>query len=411
MSIALQQSHSNQRLSKNICILGSTGSIGRSTLDVISRNPEYRVQALAAGTNDILMLEQCKKFQPQYAILQNETSAKRLASAVTKLGLKTEVLSGLEAMCQIARDPGNDTVMSAIVGAAGLLPTMAAVEAGKKILLANKESLVMSGQLFIDKVQQHNAILLPIDSEHNAIFQCMPRELKAKPFTASLQQNGVHKILLTGSGGPFLTRDIATLSTVTPEEAIAHPNWDMGKKISVDSATMMNKGLEFIEAKWLFNADVDDIEVVIHPQSIIHSMVQYQDGSVIAQMGEPDMRTPIAHALAFPERIQSGVNHLDFTQVTDFSFSAPDFVRYPNLKLAMDACRIGQAATTIINAANEISVSVFLSGEIGFSDIYTVNAKVLDKLVASQVNSLEEILALDTQAREFAWKVITEGIH
>ena len=301
--------------------------------------------------------------------------------------------------------------MSAIVGAAGLLPTLSAVEAGKKVLLANKESLVMSGQLFIDKVKKHKATLLPIDSEHNAIFQCLPHSLQNAQSDKNLQDNGVSKILLTGSGGPFLTRDIRTLKDVTVSEAVAHPNWSMGQKISVDSATMMNKGLEFIEAKWLFNCNSDDIDVVIHPQSIIHSMVQYHDGSILAQMGNPDMRTPIAHALAFPKRIDAGVKSLNFSDICDFSFTKPDFTRYPNLQLAIDACSAGQGATTTVNAANEIAVAAFLKGKIGFTDIYKINAQTLESAQYTNVQSLDEILQCDELARLSATQFINKVAH
>jgi 1-deoxy-D-xylulose-5-phosphate reductoisomerase len=307
-----------------------------------------------------------------------------------------------------------DTVMSAIVGAAGLIPTLAAVNAGKRILLANKESLVMSGEIFINAVKQSGATLLPIDSEHNAIFQAMPVSVQQSCFSASLDQHGVNKILLTGSGGPFRQRPLATFDDITVDEAIAHPNWQMGRKISVDSATMMNKGLEFIEAKWLFNAQCSDIEVVIHPQSIIHSMVQYRDGSVIAQLGRPDMRTPIAHALAFPERIKSGVAPLDFSQMKDFSFSEPDFGRYPNLKLAIDACNEGQYATTTINAANEETVSAFLAKKISFSDIYRINQAVLNRVTQSHaqcdLDGVNAVISLDAEARNIAKHIIEGGV-
>jgi len=398
----------NQQL---VCILGSTGSIGVSTLDVIRQNPQFTVFALTAGQNDTLMLAQCIEFKPTFAVMHDEQSATRLKSALHSQNVKTKVMSGTQAMCDLVKAHEVDVVMSAIVGAAGLLPTLAAVEAGKKVLLANKESLVMSGQLFIDKVKKHGATLLPIDSEHNAIFQCLPGEMQQNANNGNLAEQGISKILLTGSGGPFLKRDINTLSSVTVDEAVAHPNWSMGRKISVDSATMMNKGLEFIEAKWLFNACVDDIEVVIHPQSIIHSMVQYRDGSVLAQMGNPDMRTPIAHALAYPNRIESGVKPLDFTSIADFSFTAPDFSRYPNLKLAMDACRLGQAATTAINAANEVAVSAFLSNKVGFTDIYKINAQVLNKMPNSQSVTLDDILNVDEMARVYATEAINKELN
>lgn len=397
---------------QRVTILGSTGSIGTSTLDVIARNPElYQVFALVAGKNWLLMAEQCKQFLPQYAVMQDAEAAQQLSQFVAQQGLSVTVLSGEQSACDVASDESVDSVMAAIVGAAGLMPTLAAIKAGKRVLLANKESLVMSGELFINEVKHSGATLLPIDSEHNAIFQAMPSSVQENCFSANLAQHGVSKILLTGSGGPFRTRDLNTFANISVDEAVAHPNWDMGKKISVDSATMMNKGLEFIEAKWLFNAEPDDIQVVIHPQSIIHSMVQYTDGSVLAQMGNPDMRTPIAHALAYPKRIDAGVAPLDFTQMVDFSFIAPDFERYPNLKLAIDACTEGQYATTAINAANEQSVAAFLDNKIGFLDIYRINSQVLNEIAKQHkhlaINNLGEILQLDSEARALANNMIT----
>ncbi|MGA4607583.1 1-deoxy-D-xylulose-5-phosphate reductoisomerase [Pseudoalteromonas maricaloris] len=389
---------------QNLVVLGATGSIGLSTLDVVSRNKEqYRVFALVAGQNAEKMAELCLRHQPKYAVMSSEHAAQQLSQRLT--GTTTEVLHGVEAMAEMARHVDVDIVMSAIVGAAGLLPTLAAVEAGKKVLLANKESLVMSGQLFMDKVKAHGATLLPIDSEHNAIYQCLPTTIQTGQ-SSNLSHSGVSKILLTGSGGPFLQRSLATLAAVTVEEAVAHPNWSMGRKISVDSATMMNKGLEFIEAKWLFNCSADDIEVVIHPQSMIHSMVQYRDGSVLAQMGQPDMRTPIAYGLAYPERIDAGVEPLDFSQIVDFTFTKPDFNRYPNLKLAIDACRSGQAATTTVNAANEIAVAAFLEGKIGFCDIYRVNALTLEQSELGVLESVESIMETDQAARHRAQQII-----
>ncbi|WP_462154225.1 1-deoxy-D-xylulose-5-phosphate reductoisomerase [Pseudoalteromonas piscicida] len=389
---------------QNLVVLGATGSIGLSTLDVVSRNKEqYRVFALVAGQNAEKMAELCLRHQPKYAVMSSEHAAQQLSQRLT--GTTTEVRHGVEAMAEMARHVDVDIVMSAIVGAAGLLPTLAAVEAGKKVLLANKESLVMSGQLFMDKVKAHGATLLPIDSEHNAIYQCLPATIQTGQ-SSNLSHSGVSKILLTGSGGPFLQRPLATLAAVTVEEAVAHPNWSMGRKISVDSATMMNKGLEFIEAKWLFNCSADDIEVVIHPQSMIHSMVQYRDGSVLAQMGQPDMRTPIAYGLAYPERIDAGVEPLDFSQIVDFTFTKPDFNRYPNLKLAIDACRSGQAATTTVNAANEIAVAAFLEGKIGFCDIYRVNALTLEQSELGVLESVESIMETDRAARHRAQQII-----
>ncbi|PCC13298.1 1-deoxy-D-xylulose-5-phosphate reductoisomerase [Pseudoalteromonas sp. JB197] len=397
---------------QQLVILGATGSIGLNTLDVVARNTQqFSVFALAAGKNAKKMAELCIAHQPRYGVMATQSAAKQLSLYLSNTPCKTRVMHGEQAMSELCGHPEVDAVMSAIVGAAGLLPTLSAVEAGKKVLLANKESLVMSGQLFIDKVKQHKATLLPIDSEHNAIFQCLPYSLQNAQGDQHLQSHGVSKILLTGSGGPFLTRDINTLKDVTIAEAVAHPNWSMGQKISVDSATMMNKGLEFIEAKWLFNCDPSDIDVVIHPQSIIHSMVQYHDGSILAQMGNPDMRTPIAHALAYPERINAGVKPLNFSDISDFSFTKPDFSRYPNLQLAIDACSAGQGATTTVNAANEIAVSAFLNGEIGFTDIYTINAQTLEAATYTNVQSLDEILECDRLARLSASQFITKVTH
>jgi 1-deoxy-D-xylulose-5-phosphate reductoisomerase len=298
--------------------------------------------------------------------------------------------------------------MAAIVGASGLLPTLAAVHAGKRVLLANKEALVTSGAIFMEAVKVSGAQLLPIDSEHNAIFQCLPFQQQNEMGECQLLANGISKILLTGSGGPFRTRAIDTLSAVTPQEACTHPNWDMGRKISVDSATMMNKGLEFIEAKWLFNVKADDIQVVLHPQSTIHSMVQYKDGSVIAQMGNPDMRTPIAHALSYPERIESGVEPLDFFSTASFEFQAIDFERYPNLKLAIEACKQGQAACTALNAANEIAVAAFLDEKIKFTDIFKINETSVNKFVSQQVDNINEVITLDKEVRFFAQTLLAE---
>ncbi|MBE0363542.1 1-deoxy-D-xylulose-5-phosphate reductoisomerase [Pseudoalteromonas ulvae UL12] len=401
--------HSGQQ--QRICILGSTGSIGVSTLDVISRNPDVSVYALTAHHNHQLMLTQCLAFSPRYAVMADEATAAELTRNLKLHGGTTEVLFGPQALCDVASSTDVTVVMAAIVGAAGLAPTLAAVEASKKILLANKEALVMSGQLFIEKVKQHKAVLLPIDSEHNAIFQALPFNEQTPCYEQALSQLGVSKILLTGSGGPFLERALSTLPDVTVQEAVAHPNWSMGQKISVDSATMMNKGLEFIEAKWMFNCQASDIEVIIHPQSIIHSMVQYRDGSVIAQMGNPDMRTPIAHALAFPKRIDAGVEPLDFSSLAQFSFCKPDYARYPNLQLAISACDIGQAATTIVNAANEIAVAAFLTGTIRFTDIYRINYETLNQIKLDEPTSLEQIIAIDAEARRVAEQRIKQGAN
>lgn len=321
---------------KQLTILGSTGSIGCSTLDVVRHNPEhFRVVALVAGKNVARMVEQCLEFSPRYAVMDDEASAKLLKTMLQQQGSRTEVLSGQQAACDMAALEDVDQVMAAIVGAAGLLPTLAAIRAGKTILLANKESLVTCGRLFMDAVKQSKAQLLPVDSEHNAIFQSLPQPIQHNLGYADLEQNGVVSILLTGSGGPFRETPLRDLATMTPDQACRHPNWSMGRKISVDSATMMNKGLEYIEARWLFNASASQMEVLIHPQSVIHSMVRYQDGSVLAQLGEPDMRTPIAHTMAWPNRVNSGVKPLDFCKLSALTFAAPDYDRYPCLKLSL----------------------------------------------------------------------------
>ncbi len=386
-----------------ICVLGSTGSIGVSTLDVIQRNPElFQVASLAANTNVDVIFEQCRTFSPRRVALVSEPHAKELAQRLNDANLSIEVLSGEAALCELAVDESTDTIMAAIVGAAGLLPTYQAIKADKRVLLANKEALVTSGQIFIDALKQSNATLLPIDSEHNAIYQCLPWAEQQQVGECQLKDNGVNKLLLTGSGGPFRTYPLADFDTITPAQACKHPNWDMGRKISVDSATMMNKGLEFIEAKWLFNVAPEDIQVVLHPQSTIHSMVQYKDGSVLAQMGNPDMRTPIAHALAYPKRVDAGVDNLDFFTTASFDFQAPDFERYPNLKLAIDACKAGQAACTALNAANEIAVEAFLNEQIKFTDIFKINETSVKKFVLEQVITIDDVLDLDSRAREFA---------
>ncbi|MBT1450737.1 1-deoxy-D-xylulose-5-phosphate reductoisomerase [Glaciecola sp. XM2] len=395
-----------QQASQNvqtITILGATGSIGTSTLDVISQHPErYRVYAVSGHSQLQKLADIALKFAPKCIVVNNQQDAAQLHSLLPK-NTQVQIRHGVDALADIASAKGVDTVMSSIVGAAGLLPTLAAVKAGKKVLLANKESLVMSGQLFMQAVREHNATLIPIDSEHNAIFQCLPLNYQyGKP-----GDSGVSHLLLTASGGPFRESLPQELESVTVSQACAHPNWDMGQKISVDSASMMNKGLEFIEAKWLFGVDEDSIQVVIHPQSTIHSMVQYKDGSVIAQMGNPDMRTPIAHALAFPERINSGVEPLNFFEQANLSFEKPREDRFPNLFLAMQASRIGQAATTALNAANEIAVAAFLNEQIRFTDIYKVNKQVVDAQANITLDSIDAILSHDKVCRDMAEDVIT----
>lgn len=392
---------------KQLTILGSTGSIGCSTLDVVRHNPEhFRVIALVAGKNVSRMVEQCLEFSPRYAVMDDDASARLLNATLKQHGSQTEVLSGQQAACDMAALDEVDQVMAAIVGAAGLLPTLAAIRAGKTILLANKESLVTCGRLFMDAVKRSKAQLLPVDSEHNAIFQSMPQPIQHNLGYADLEQNGVMSVLLTGSGGPFRETPLHELVSMTPDQACRHPNWSMGRKISVDSATMMNKGLEYIEARWLFNASARQMEVLIHPQSVIHSMVRYQDGSVLAQLGEPDMRTPIAHTMAWPNRVTSGVKPLDFCKLSALTFSAPDYQRYPCLKLAMEAFEQGQAATTALNAANEVVVAAFLAEEIRFTDIADLNLAVLEQMDLEEPQSVDDVLRVDTIAREVARKQV-----
>ena len=385
-----------------ITLLGSTGSIGMSTLDVIARHPQrYQVVALTANSGVERMVEQCQAFNPRYAVMADESAAGHLEEALKSAAPETEVLAGVEGLIKVATLAETDCVMAAIVGAAGLLPTMAAAGAGKKILLANKEALVMSGRLFMDEVRNNNAVLLPVDSEHNAIFQCMPTD-----YSQGLERVGVRQILLTASGGPFRTRNLASLDDVTPEEACAHPNWEMGRKISVDSATMMNKGLELIEACWLFDAPAEKVEVVLHPQSVVHSMVEYVDGSVLAQLGSPDMRTPIAHALAWPERIDAGVERLNLFDVARLDFERPDFERFPCLRLAYEALQKGGTATAILNAANEIAVEAFLNRELKFTAISGVIEKTLEQVAVEDVESLDVVLAADSAARAVARDIV-----
>lgn len=394
---------------KRLTILGSTGSIGTSTLSVVRNNPDkFKIVALVAGRNVAELAKQCLEFQPQYASMADEVSAQELRVILTDNQCKTEVLSGREAAIQLAGLDDVDQVMSAITGVAGLLPTLAAIRKGKRILLANKESLITSGRLFFNAIREHGASVFPIDSEHNAIFQSLPEIIQLNLGFADLSASGISSIILTGSGGPFRETPLSYLDKVTPDEACNHPNWSMGRKISVDSATMMNKGLEYIEACYFFNADQQQMEVIVHPQSVIHSMVRYRDGSVIAQLGTPDMCTPISYSMAYPQRISSGVEPLDFAKLSSLTFVQPDYQRYPCLKLAIDACHQGQAATTILNAANEISVAAFLEGKVRFTDIAKINLATLEKLHLSEPVSIDEVLDIDNQARCEAAQLIKQ---
>lgn len=389
---------------KNITVLGSTGSIGVNTLDVINRHPEkFKAFALTANTNVSVLAEQCVKHQPQFAVMVDEDSAQNLQETIKNKAPDVKVLSGKEALCEVARHNDVDQVMAAIVGAAGLLPTLAAAKTSKRVLLANKESLVMSGRLFMETVSYNGAELLPIDSEHNAIFQSMPVN-----FTEGLKNVGVNQILLTASGGPFRTTPLEQLSNMTPDQACNHPNWEMGRKISVDSATMMNKGLEVIEACWLFHTTTEHIQVVIHPESVIHSLVKYVDGSVLAQLGNPDMRTPIAFGMSWPDRIDSGVTPLDLFDVAKLNFEAPDENRFPCLRLSREAMQQGGTSSAILNAANEVAVSEFLKETIRFTEIAIVIERVLERVNANEAIDLEVILADDERARQCANEVIKE---
>lgn len=387
--------------SKGITILGSTGSIGVSTLDVLARHADrFHVFALTANRNVDRLFEQCQQFKPAYAVMVNEQAAEVLEQRLRESGVTTTVLAGKAALEQVASDQQADYVMAAIVGAAGLLPTLAAARAGKRVMLANKEALVMCGQLFMDAVREHGAELLPIDSEHNAIFQCMPSSRVSGQVQSHLA--GVEKVLLTASGGPFREWALADLHGVTPEQAVAHPNWSMGQKISVDSSTLMNKGLEIIEACWLFGLSTDQVEVVVHPQSTIHSMVSYNDGSVLAQMGNPDMRTPIAYALGWPERLGSGVEPLDLFATARLDFERPDLERFPCLRLAVEAHEKGGYATVAMNAANEVAVEVFLKRGIGFMEIPELIADVVQLVDTGTPNQLDDILIQDEDSRHAA---------
>jgi len=388
-----------------ITLLGASGSIGSSTLDVVSRHPDrYQIYAITANTSVAALEKLCLQWSPRFAVMKDETSATELNDRLHSRGLDTQVLSGDEGLLQVVQDPEVDCVVAAIVGAAGLLPTLAAAKAGKRVLLANKEALVMSGKLFIDTARENNALLMPVDSEHNAIFQCMPESLTEHHSSVKMAnqqaKSGVERILLTASGGPFRTYSAEQLHDVTPAQAVNHPNWEMGRKISVDSATLMNKGLELIEAYWLFDMDIANIDVIIHPQSVIHSMVTYSDGSVLAQLGNPDMRTPIAHALAWPERISSGVEPLNILDVAKLDFEQPDLDRFPCLRLCYEAIKTGGTASIILNAANEVAVAAFLDEKIAFTEIAQVIEQTLNiSTITDDVSSLERILEADTMAR------------
>ena len=393
-------------MTQSLTILGSTGSIGGSTLDVVARHPErFRIFALSGHSQTAKLAEQCLAFRPQYAVTTNEAQAAELRAQLAAAGCQTEVLHGEQALCDIAAAPETDGVMAAIVGAAGLPPTLAAARAGKTIYLANKETLVVSGSLFMQTAAQSGARILPVDSEHNAIYQVLP------PEKGYLKHNGVQSIILTASGGPFLHTDLADFPDITPEQAVKHPNWQMGRKISVDSATMMNKGLELIEAHWLFDCPPEKLETVIHPQSVVHSMVRYADGSVLAQMGTPDMRTPIAYCLGLPERIASGVPPLDFAALSALTFETPDYRRFPCLELAYQAMQVGGGVPCVLNAANEIAVAAFLAGRIRFTDIAHTVQHCLEQDFSGSHHSLEGLLDLDAAARRAAEAFVQQVAH
>ena len=395
----MKTQHMSQQV---LTILGSTGSIGVSTLDVVARHPEkYRIFALAGHTQVAKLAAQCVQFQPQYAVVADEGHAEALAKMLAASACRTEVLHGEQALIDVASAAEVSGVMAAIVGAAGLPSALAAAKAGKTIYLANKETLVVAGALFMQAAAAGGAKVLPVDSEHNAIYQVLPHDYQGR-----LNAHGIESIVLTASGGPFLSTDLAEFAGITPAQAVKHPNWTMGQKISVDSATMMNKGLELIEAHWLFNCPPEKLEVVIHPQSVIHSMVRYRDGSVLAQMGKPDMRTPIAYCLGLPDRIESGVGALDFGSLSGLTFCEPDFSRFPCLKLAYDAMKAGGGAACVLNAANEEAVAAFLAGRIRFTDIERVVAESLDKNVSDGLHDIGSLLAQDAQTRSHAQQYI-----
>jgi 1-deoxy-D-xylulose-5-phosphate reductoisomerase len=389
-------------MTRRVSLLGATGSIGDSALDVIARHPgRYAVEALAAHRNATKMAALCRRFRPAVAAMLDHEAARTLERELAGAGLPTRVIGGAEGLVEVATRPAADTVLAAIVGAAGLGPTLAAARAGKRLLIANKEALVIGGRAFMRAAREGGATLLPVDSEHNALFQCLPAGFAGDPAKA-----GVRRLVLTASGGPFRTRALDELDRVTPDEACAHPNWRMGRKISVDSATMMNKGLEVIEAHWLFGAPASAIHVLIHPESVVHSLVEYTDGSVLAQLGHPDMRTPIAQALAWPERIESGVGTLDLASVAALRFEAPDRARFPCLGLAYEALEAGGAATVVLNAANEIAVAAFLAGGATFPAIHATCAEVLARITPRAVDTLDDALAADADARRVACAIL-----
>jgi 1-deoxy-D-xylulose-5-phosphate reductoisomerase len=389
-------------ISQGITVLGSTGSIGQSTLDVLSRHPDrFEVIALSGDSNFSLLARQCKQHRARFAVISDPAHATALQSALDELGCKSEVLAGRKALSDIVRMDETDVVMAAIVGAAGLEPTLHTVQAGKRLLLANKESMVIAGELFRKAAVENATTIIPVDSEHNALFQVLPEN-----FESGLENVGVERLILTASGGPFLHKERHSLQKITADEACDHPNWDMGRKISVDSATLINKGLEVIEARWLFNARPEQIEVVVHPQSIVHSMVAYRDGSVLAQLGVPDMRTPIAHALAWPDRIEAGVNRLNLTEIGNLEFYPPDLDSFPGLGLAFKALEAGGNAPVIFNAANEVAVEAFLHGRIGFLQIPSVVSAALEACEAANIVDLSDVLEFDRMAREASNKIV-----
>ena len=404
MNSRVPQFHTSAGKVETVTVLGSTGSVGANTLDVISRNPgRYQVAALTANRNVRLLAEQCARFNASLAVIADANLENELFSALRELGCRTSIMTGEDGLVEAAGLPGVDIVMASIVGAAGLKPTLRAAETGKKVLLANKESLVIAGELFVGVASRNEARVLPVDSEHNAIFQALPAG-----FEKGLEKVGVDRIILTASGGPFLNMPAEELARVTPAQACKHPNWDMGRKISVDSATLMNKGLEVIEARWLFDASPEQLEVLIHPQSIVHSMVAYRDGSVLAQLGTPDMRTPIAHTLAWPERIESGANRLNLAQVCDLSFSIPDFERFPCLGLAFQAMRTGENAPVVLNASNEVAVQSFLDERMGFDHIPVLVDRVMQSVETCAIRAIDDVLDQDKLARTRANEIMKE---